>query len=192
MPVKQMFQSGLAGVTNIMVNIKNQQFVTDFSNKMNSVSGVIVTEYRGLKANEMTELRLMLGSLNSEFRVIKNSLASITCSNLGLTDLSKHFAGPTAVVTINSSSNPGSIVKKIIGYSKDHENLKIKCGYIYGRVLLKDDIKKIADLPSREILLAQNLMMLKMPLVRLMNCLQSPATKLAVLLKRKAELDIKQ
>jgi large subunit ribosomal protein L10 len=175
-----------------MANIKNQEFVKNFTEKIKSTSGVILTDYQGLKANEMNELRVSLFSVNSEIRIVKNTLASIVFSNMGHQNFTEKFSGPSALIIIDSASDPTAVAKKVIAFSKTHETLKIKNGFIQGKLLSSNDIKVLADLPSREVLLAQNVMMIKMPLSRLMSVVQSPISKLVTLLKRKAELDSKQ
>ena len=158
-----------------MVTAQKTSILSTLTDKLKKVNGVILTEYHGLTVGEMEELRKDLKKINSKYMVIKNTICSIGLKQVQMGELAKNLSGPTAVLFIDGDVSLAS--KKIVDFSKEHNKLKIKSGYILGKVVTPEEIKKIAYLPSKEVLLGKFTGVLKMSLVNLVNVLQAPVRK---------------
>ncbi len=157
-----------------------KKIIAEFEEQARGSTGLLVTEYKGLKTVEFNELRQKLRPLRSEYRVVKNSLTRIALKNAGLDALADALQGPAAVVI--ERGDPVATIKTLYEFSKTHENLKVKAGYFEGKVLSGQELKAIAALPSREVLLATLLGTLQAPLIHLVGVLQAPVRDLACVL----------
>lgn len=141
---------------------KKKQIVEEITEKLqNSVSTVIV-DYRGLTVAEVTELRKQLREAGVEFKVYKNTLMRRAAEQAGLADLNEALVGPSAVAF--SAEDVIAPAKILNNFAKEHENLEIKIGVIEGKVASKEEVKAIAELPSREGLLSMLLSVLQAPI----------------------------
>ncbi|OGS22196.1 MAG: 50S ribosomal protein L10 [Elusimicrobia bacterium RIFOXYA2_FULL_39_19] len=138
---------------------------------------LIFTEYQGLKVNEIEELRKCLKSLNSRYYIPKNKILSIVFKNKELNSLSEGLKGPIGLVFVKNQ-DPVQSLKKVIQFAKDHNNLKLKSGFICGRYLTIKELSAVANLPSKEVLIAQTVFGIKMNLVNLVNVLKNNHVKL--------------
>jgi large subunit ribosomal protein L10 len=159
-----------------MATQEKEQEIAGLNEKFKKMGGMIVTSYQGLNVGELCELRKDLKKINSQYIVVKNTFATIALKELKMEGLAKELTGPTAVLVING--DPVSAAKKIISFSKEHEHLKIKSGFIFDKIVSAEEIGKIAVLPSREVLLGKFTGVLKMTLVGFVNVLQAPIRKL--------------
>lgn len=135
------------------------RLVKEFHDKFASAEGAFITEYQGLKVRDMTALRKSLRGTGVEFRVLKNTLAIKAVKDTPYESLSGHFTGVTAVAI--SYKDPAMMAKVLMGFVKNQPNLKIKVGALKARLLQAPEIKYLAELPSREELLAKFLGVLK-------------------------------
>lgn len=126
--------------------------VAELTDKFRSSNAAVLTEYRGLTVAQLKQLRRSLGE-NSEYAVVKNTLTKIAANQAGINQLDDLFAGPTAVAFV--TGDPVVSAKGLRDFAKDNPNLVIKGGVLDGKVLSADEIKKLADLESREVLLAK-------------------------------------
>ncbi|MFS8650350.1 MAG: 50S ribosomal protein L10 [Caldibacillus sp.] len=141
---------------------KKKQIVEEITEKLqNSVSTVIV-DYRGLTVAEVTELRKQLREAGVEFKVYKNTLMRRAAEQAGLADLNEALVGPSAVAF--SAEDVIAPAKILNNFAKEHEDLEIKIGVIEGKVASKEEVKAIAELPSREGLLSMLLSVLQAPI----------------------------
>ena len=141
---------------------KKKQIVEEITEKLqNSVSTVIV-DYRGLTVAEITELRKQLREAGIEFKVYKNTLMRRAAENAGFDELNETLVGPSAVAF--SAEDVVAPAKIINNFAKEHEDLEIKVGVIEGKVASKEEVKAIAELPSREGLLSMLLSVLQAPM----------------------------
>lgn len=141
---------------------KKKQIVEEITEKLqNSVSTVIV-DYRGLTVAEITELRKQLREAGVEFKVYKNTLMRRAAEQAGLADLNEALVGPSAVAF--STEDVIAPAKILNNFAKEHEDLEIKIGVIEGKVASKEEVKAIAELPSREGLLSMLLSVLQAPI----------------------------
>jgi len=164
-----------------MTSRKNETVVKEYTEKLKSITGIVLTDYHGLNVQEMNELRRSLKKNQTEFLVIKNTCGKIAFDNIGIPDFKKYLFGPTGMVIIKMP-DPVIPVKKIFEFCNEHQKLKIKAAYLFGEIFDENRIYKIQNLPSREVLLIQAVVSLKMLLIRLIYSLNSPVNKLVYLL----------
>jgi large subunit ribosomal protein L10 len=138
-----------------------QQVVTEIAGKLRDSKSTILVDYRGLTVSEVTELRKQLREANVEFKVYKNSLARRATAEVELTDLDANLVGPTAIAF--SNEDVIAPAKVLNSFSKEHDALEIKAGVIEGQIASVEEIKAIAELPSREGLLSMLLSVLQAP-----------------------------
>jgi large subunit ribosomal protein L10 len=141
----------------------------------------IVTSYGGLKTVDINEIRLKIRPFKAEYRIIKNSLTKIALKNAGFESLAGMLAGPSAVV-IERGDTMGTL-KTIFEFARTHEALKVTGGCLEGKVLTGKQLKTIASLPSREVLLSQLLGALQGPATNLVSVLQAPLRDLVTVLE---------
>ena len=127
--------------------------VAELSERFQSSSGAVLTEYRGLSVAQLGELRRSLGD-NATFAVVKNTLTKIAASDAGVSaELTELLTGPSAIAFVQ-----GDVVEAAKGlrdFSRANPFLVIKGGVLDGKVMKPDEIVKLADLESREVLLAK-------------------------------------
>ncbi|MBU9720236.1 MULTISPECIES: 50S ribosomal protein L10 [Bacillaceae] len=141
---------------------KKSQVVDEIASKLQDSQSTIVVDYRGLDVSEVTELRKQLREAGVDFKVYKNTMARRATEKLGLTELDEQLVGPTAIAFSNEDVvAPAKILNK---FAKDHEALEIKAGVIEGRIASLEEIKALAELPSREGLLSMVLSVLQAPI----------------------------
>lgn len=126
--------------------------VAELKEKFSKASGVVLTEYRGLPVSALKDLRRALGE-DATYRVSKNTLTRVAAHEAGVEGLDELLTGPTAIAFING--DPVNVAKGLRNFAKDNPLLEIKGGVLDGKVLTTDEVKKLADLESREVLLAK-------------------------------------
>ena len=126
--------------------------VTEIAEQFRSAGGAVLTEYRGLTVKQMQELRRALGG-NASYAVVKNTLTKIAAKDAGIDGLDDLLAGPSAIAFI--TGDPVEAAKGLRDFAKANPLLVIKGGVLDGRSVTPDEIKKLADLESREVLLAK-------------------------------------
>lgn len=153
-------------------------------------SGAVITEYRGLTVAEMTRLRKSLREAGAEFKVVKNTLIRLAAKGTGFERLEEFFVGPTAVGFANSA--PVAMAKALKEFAAGNPKIRLKAGYLDGRVLTAGEVEALADLPPREVLLAQLAGGLASPLRRLAQALSGPPRKMVYALNSIHEKKSKQ
>ncbi|MBN1899668.1 MAG: 50S ribosomal protein L10, partial [Spirochaetes bacterium] len=143
---------------------------------------LIFAEYKGLSVEQMTDLRKQLRSSESEFTVVKNTLGMLAYKNAELELKDDWFAGPLAVVFCNGDdfTKPLGILYK---FSKNFPELKIKVGFLDHSIYDPEKLQEIAQLPSREQLLARLAALLNAPISSLVFTLKAMITQLVLVLK---------
>ena len=163
--------------------------VAEIVDSFNDSSGAVLTEYRGLTVKQLQELRRALGE-NANYAVVKNTLTKIAAKEAGVAGFDDLLVGPTAIAFIN-----GDVVEAAKGlrdFAKAHPALVIKGGYLEGKPLDAAEIAKLADLESREVLLAKlagGMLASLSQAVYLLNAPLAQAARLAGALQAKAEQD---
>ena len=126
--------------------------VAEITEQFKASTATVVTEYRGLSVANMADLRRSLGD-STTYSVAKNTLVKRAASEAGIEGLDDLFAGPTAIAFI--TGEPVESAKALKKFAKDNKALVIKGGYMDGRALTVAEVEQIADLESREVLLAK-------------------------------------
>ena len=133
----------------------------------------ILTDYRGLTTQQITALRRRLQAANSNYKVVKNTLARFAAQKTGKDDLTDSLKGPIAIAFgYGDITAPAKIISGYINETK--VTLNIKGGFLGNRLLTPQDVMTLSTLPSREILLARVLGQMKSPISALLGCLTSP------------------
>jgi large subunit ribosomal protein L10 len=163
--------------------------VAELTEQFRSSSATVLTEYRGLTVAELTELRRSLGK-QTTYSVSKNTLAKRAASDAGIEGLDALFTGPTALAFVDG--DPVEAAKGIRTFAKAHPALIIKGGVFEGKAISAEEVSKIADLESREVLLAKLAGAMKGNLTKAAGLFQAPlaqVARLAAALQDKREKD---
>ncbi|MCC6496785.1 MAG: 50S ribosomal protein L10 [Propionibacteriaceae bacterium] len=126
--------------------------VAELADQFSKSAAAVLTEYRGLTVKDLKALRRALGE-NATYAVTKNTLTTIAARQAGIEGLDETLAGPTAIAFI--SGDVATVAKGLRDFAKANPHLVIKAGVMDGRVLDADSVRKLADLESREVLLAK-------------------------------------
>jgi large subunit ribosomal protein L10 len=164
--------------------------VAELTDSFRSSSATVLTEYRGLTVAQLTELRRSLGK-QTKYSVSKNTLAKRAATDAGIAGLDELFTGPTALAFI--TGDPVEAAKGLRAFAKTHPVLKIKGGVFEGKAISADEVNKIADLESREVLLAKLAGAMKGNLTKAAGLFQAPLSqvaRLAAALQEKREKDV--
>ena len=151
---------------------KKQQ-VEDIKAKITSAQSLVIIDYMGLTVAEDTAFRKELRDNGVDYAVLKNRLVKIAFNELGYTDFDEALNGPTAVAF--SSTDAVAPAKYIVKNIKALGKMKTKCGMVEGKFMDEAGLKKIADIPSKEVLLAKMLGSMQSPISKLARCLKQIA-----------------
>lgn len=141
---------------------EKQQVVSEVATKLRESASTIVADYRGLNVAQVTELRKRLREAGVDFQVLKNTLVRRATAAAELTELDNVLTGPTAVAF--SKDDVVVAAKVLSDFAKKNDALKVKGGVVEGRVVDVNQIKALAELPSREGLLSMLLSVLQAPI----------------------------
>lgn len=130
--------------------------------RLREAKSLILTDYRGLTVAQITELRRVLRESQAEYRIVKNSLTQRAAHELGFQDLDQYLQGPTAVAF--TSGDLVATAKLLTAFSKKIPVLQVKAGLVDGRVLPREEILAMAELPPREVMLARLMGLMMAPL----------------------------
>lgn len=133
---------------------QKETFVAEFQEKVKTAEAVYLTDFTGLDVQAMTSLRSQLRKAGGEYLVVKNRLVKRALSELDVPDLSEHLLGPTGVVFGADEIVPAA--KAVADFAKEHDDRPVfKVGIVENGVVNAEEIKRLADLPPREVLLSQ-------------------------------------
>lgn len=144
--------------------------VEELAGKLQESAAAILTDYRGLNVKSMTELRAKLREAGVEYKVVKNTLTRLAAEKANVSGLDELLTGPTAIAF--NKDDPVAPAKILTEFAKSNNALEIKGGILNGAVISVDEVKQLADLPSREELLATVLMRMQGPIYGLVYVLQ--------------------
>jgi large subunit ribosomal protein L10 len=150
--------------------------VADIAEQFSGSTATLITEYRGLTVANLAELRRSLAG-SATYTVAKNTLIKRAASQAGIEGLDELFAGPTAIAFV--SGEPVDAAKAIKTFAKDNKALVIKGGYMDGHPLTVAEVERIADLESREVLLAKLAGAMKGNLAKAAGLFSAPASQVA-------------
>lgn len=160
---------------------ERERLVAELHEKFKEVRAVILTDFTGLDVAQLSRLRRQLQERGMEYRVVKNTLLRRASQKTALEALAEHFVGPNAIVL--SYEDPVLPAKILVDFAKEEPELQIKAGFVEGRVLEPKDVKALATLPPREVLVGQMVGLLKAPLAMLVGVLQAPMRELVGVLQ---------
>ncbi|MBA2444837.1 MAG: 50S ribosomal protein L10 [Nocardioidaceae bacterium] len=163
--------------------------VAELADEFRSSSAAVLTEYRGLTVKQLQELRRALGE-NASYAVVKNTLTKIAAKEAGVDSFDDLLVGPSAIAFVKG--DPVEAAKSLRDFAKANSPLIIKGGVLDGKPLTPAEIAKIADLETREVLLAKLAGAMLASLqnaVSLFNAPLSQAARVVGALQAKAELD---
>jgi len=150
--------------------------VADIAEQFRAATATLVTEYRGLTVSNLAELRRSLGEA-ATYAVAKNTLIKRAASEAGIEGLDELFVGPTAIAFV--SGEPVDAAKAIKTFAREHKALVIKGGYMDGHPLTVAEVERIADLESREVLLAKLAGAMMGNLAKAAGLFNAPASQIA-------------
>jgi large subunit ribosomal protein L10 len=145
--------------------------VKELAGMLSSSEAVFLTDFTGLDVEAITELRRQLRDESVGYRVVKNTLAKLAVDQAGLSELRRFLEGPTGIAY--TDGDIGVPARVLVGFAnRSDERPRIKSGFAEGRLLTAEEVHRLATLPSREILLAQVLSAVQVPLGCLVGALQ--------------------
>ncbi|NMA87364.1 MAG: 50S ribosomal protein L10 [Tissierellia bacterium] len=164
---------------------EKKQIVEEIKEKIENAQSVVLVDYRGLKVDEVTELRRNYTNAGVDYKVYKNTMMRFAFKEMGLEDFNEYLVGPNAIAF--GFDDPVQAAKVTDEFAKKHKNLEIKAGIVDGEIIGIDEIKNLASLPSREVLIAQALGGLNAPITGFANVLQGTIRNLVYALNAIAE-----
>ena len=158
--------------------------VAEIADEFRGASASVVTEYRGLTVAQLTRLRRTLGP-DVSYRIAKNTLVKRAAQDAGVDGLDALLIGPTAIAFV--TGEPVDAAKALRDFAKDNKALVIKGGFMDGNALSVDEVNRIADLESREVLLAKLAGAMKGNLSKAAGLFAAPASQVARLAQALAD-----
>ncbi len=145
---------------------KNRQIkeakVAEIKEKLEKAQAVVLASYQGLTVEEDTQLRKSLREAGVEYKVYKNSLVTLAAKELGHEGIVPFLEGPVSIAFgYEDATAPARVLNN---FSKDHKKLELKAGIVDGTIYGSEEVKKLASIPSKEVLIAQLLGSFKAPL----------------------------
>jgi len=159
--------------------------VSDLSEKLKGSPFLLVTDYQRMKVAQFGELRNRLAPAGAEVRVVKNSFLKRAMADSGLPDVGDQLTGQTAIVMGEKDVAPVAKILKM--FAAEFKIAALKIGVVDKAVLSTSDVEALAELPSREVLLARLLGLMLAPATQLVRVLNEPASAFARVLKAKGD-----
>ena len=164
---------------------RKTELVADYIDKLNHSQGMVLADYRGLTVAAMTDLRQRLREADGAFQVVKNTLFKRALEEVGIPVPEEHLRGPVAVGFC--LKDPPPVAKVLMDFAKETQILGIQGAILGTRFIGRDAVKDLADLPPREILLAQLLGAVQGPMSGLVSTIAAPMRELVQVLQARSE-----
>jgi large subunit ribosomal protein L10 len=148
--------------------------VAELTDGFRNSNAALLTEYRGLTVAQLKQLRTAIKD-HATFSVVKNTLTKIAANNAGITSFDEELAGPSAIAFVHGDTV--AVAKALRDFSRANPLLVVKSGYLEGAALSAADVTKLADLESREVLLAKAAGAMKATLTRAAYAVNAPLSK---------------
>jgi large subunit ribosomal protein L10 len=168
-------------MTSTAIREEKAAVIAEVRGKLEAADAAIVTEYRGMSVTALASLRRELRNAGAEYKVYKNTLARFAVREAGLEALEQFLTGPTAIAFVKGDA--AAAAKALRDQAKANPLLVVKGGIVGTTAMSKRDLDVLADLPSREVLLAQFAGALQAPLVKTAGLLQALPRNMAYGLK---------
>ncbi len=162
-----------------MPNASNVAAVEAIKQRLEGSVAALLTEYRGLKVADLGELRASLRGSATEYKILKNTLTAIAARQAGHDELAGMLTGPTAIAFVRG--DPVQAAKDLAEFARTHPTLVVKGGVLEGRVLGADEVRRLATLDSREVLLARLAGLLQASLQQTVSLLAAPLRQVATM-----------
>ena len=159
---------------------QKKEVVKELSEKIRNSKALVLADYRGLTVEQDTELRNALRKAGVDYKVVKNTLTLFAARENGLEGLESYLTGPTSLAI--STTDPVAPAKVLSEYAKKYDKLELKVGVVEGKIIDVNGIKALAELPSREVLIARVLGGLNAPITGFVNVLNGNIRGLVVAL----------
>ncbi|NLW39949.1 MAG: 50S ribosomal protein L10 [Tissierellia bacterium] len=149
---------------------QKKQIVEEITDKLERAQSVVLVDYRGLNVEEVTQLRRNYKEAGVEYKVYKNTLMRFAFKEAGFEEFNEFLTGPNAIAF--GFDDPVQAAKITHDFAKENKKLEIKAGIVDGKIIDIEEIKNLATLPSKEVLIAQALAGLNGPIAGFANVLQ--------------------
>lgn len=163
-----------------MARPEKEKLVKELSEKLSKRDVTILADYTGINVQAVTELRNEFRKESIEYRIYKNTLARLAAQKSGLETLLEYMDGPTGYVFSDDPVAPARILADFI---RNNPSMRIKCAVLNGELIDEAQVKAIASLPPKDVLLAQLLGQLMSPVAGLVNVLSGPIRNLVYALE---------
>ena len=165
--------------------MQKQQIVADLRDKITRAQAGVLVDYKGITVEQDTKLRAELRKAGVEYTVIKNTLTHLAVKDTELEKISEVLFGTTALaVSFDDAVAPAKVINQ---YASKNDKFKIKCGFVDGKVMSVAEVKALAELPSKEVLIAKMLGGFNAPITGFVNVLNGNMRSLVVALNAIAE-----
>jgi len=155
--------------------VAKQEVITEIKEKLQAASGVVIAAYQGNNAEADTILRKNCREAGVEYKIYKNTLIKRALADAGITGLDEHLVNSTAIAF--STEDATAAARVLNSFAKDHDNMVLKAGIVEGTVYDTAGIKKIATIPSREVLIAKFMGSIKSPVSNVVYMLNAIKNK---------------
>jgi large subunit ribosomal protein L10 len=155
---------------------EKKKVVQEIKQKLENSMLVVCTDFRGLNAAQVTELRQKLRVPGVEYQVLKNTMFRFALQEAGYKDIAEQVTGPNAVIF--SQNDPVGPAKIIFDFAKTNKDLEVKIGILEGQLLSPEGIKSLAQLPPRDVLLGQVVGTMQAPITAFVRVLNANLTGL--------------
>lgn len=164
---------------------KKQEDVNQLAEQIKEAKTVVLADYIGITVEQDTEMRAALRKSDVDYKVVKNNLVKLAMEKNGINEFESHLKGSTAIAI--STEDAVAPAKILAEYAKKYKKVTLKAGIIEGQIFNADQLNAIAELPSKEELIAKAIGGIKSPLYGLVNVLNGNIRGLAVALNAIAE-----
>jgi len=161
---------------------EKQQTVGSLNEQFQAIDSAFLINYEGVKVVDITEIRNKIRGIDGSYMVLKNTLAKRAAKGTRLEQLDSFFQGPTAVAY--HPSDVVGLAKLLTEIGKSNPKFEFKAALVEGKVASVSDIKALASMPSREVMLSKLAFILKAPLQQLATVLKAPLRDLILALKQ--------
>ena len=167
-----------------------RESVEALKQRLGTAKTAVLTEYRGLTVRQLSDLRKQLKATAAEYKVVKNRLARLAVKDSPLHPVATHLTGPTGLVL--TAHDPVGVAKALQAFVRANPALTIKLGLVDGVVLNAQEIRGLADLPSKEALRAQLVGALQGAMSQLVSLLTAPQRELVQVLEPRGKESAEQ
>ena len=154
---------------------QKQQIVADLAEQLKASTAGVLVNYQGITVEDDTKMRKALREAGVKYMVVKNSLTGRACEEAGFGDMKQYLSGMTAIAI--GSDDPVAPAKVLKEYAEKVESFSILAGYLEGKVIDVKTVEALADIPSKEVLIAKFLGSIKSPLYGFAYALQAVIDK---------------